>query len=51
MFTAGVFARDDFASDRAAECREALTNELTDTFVVEGDHSLIGFASAHIHTR
>ncbi len=48
MFSDGVFARDDFASDRAAECREVLTNELTDTFVIEGDHSLIGFASAHI---
>ena len=48
MFTAGVFARDAFASDRATECREVLTNELTDTFVVETDRGLIGFASVHI---
>jgi hypothetical protein len=27
MFTAGVFARFDFASDRVTECREVLTNE------------------------
>ena len=48
MFTAAVFARDDFASDRATECRDALTNDLTDTFVAEGDQSLVGFAAAHI---
>lgn len=48
MFTAGVFARDDFSSDRAAECRDALINEQSDTFVIEGDHGLVGFAAAHI---
>lgn len=48
MFTAGVFVRDDFASDRAAECRDALTNDATDTFVVEADRIVIGFAAAHI---
>lgn len=48
MFTDEVFARNDFASDRAAECREALTDNLTDTFVADGHQSLIGFASAHI---
>jgi GNAT superfamily N-acetyltransferase len=48
MFTAGVFARDDFASDRAAECRAVLTHDATDTFVVECDQILIGFVAAHI---
>jgi GNAT superfamily N-acetyltransferase len=48
MFTDEVFAHNDFASDRAAECREALTDNLTDTFVADGHQSLIGFASAHI---
>ncbi len=48
MFGAATFVRDDFASDRAAECRSVLTNEETDTFVVETDCSLVGFAAAHI---
>lgn len=48
MFTAGVFAGDDFASDRAAECRAVLINDETDTFVAEGDQGLIGFAAAHV---
>lgn len=48
MFTAGVFVRDDFASDRAEECRAVLTNDETDTFVVEGDQGLIGFTAARV---
>ncbi len=48
MFGATVFIRDDFGSDRAEECRLVLTNPDTDTFVVENDCSIIGFAAAHV---
>ena len=48
MFSAATFAADDFASDRAEECRYVLTSEETDTFVVETDCSLVGFAAARI---
>ena len=48
MFGAATFVRDDFASDRAEECRHVLRSEETDTFVVETDCSLVGFAAASI---
>ena len=48
MFDAATFAKDDFASERAEECRLVLTNEATDTFVIETDCSLVGFAAASI---
>lgn len=48
MFGAATFVRDDFNSDRDEECRLVLMSEETDTFVVEDDRSLVGFAAARI---
>ena len=48
MFGAATFVRDDFAADRSEECRLVLVSEETDTFVVEIDCNLVGFAAASI---
>ena len=48
MFGAATFVRDDFAAARDEECRQVLMSEETDTFVVENDCSLTGFAAAAI---
>ena len=48
MFGAATFVRDDFAAARDEECRHVLMSEETDTFVIENDCSLTGFAAAAI---
>jgi GNAT superfamily N-acetyltransferase len=46
MFSDVVFAREDFAAARRAECAEVLHDPDADTYVAEIDGHLVGWASA-----
>ena len=51
MFGAATFVRDDFNATRAAECREVLVSDDTDTFVAESDVGVTGFTAVRLDRR
>lgn len=51
MFSATVFAAEEFNGARVAECRDSIFVDDTDTFVAEFDNRVVGFAVSRIEGR